>query len=180
MSVLTRLESERLYYVPMDMKFANEVYLGWLNDPEVNRYLEVPKQNFLDDLKKYVQSTIDAGILFWAILKKEGDKHIGNIKIDPINTKHGYGEYGILMGDRNEWGKGYAKEASLAIIDFCFNTLALRKVNLGVIAKNEAAVKLYQNLNFVTEGVYKNHVVLENGYSDVIRMAIFNKTVNYN
>ena len=36
---------------------------------------------------------------------KENCKHIGNIKIDPINKKHGTGEYGIMMGDKDEWGK---------------------------------------------------------------------------
>jgi ribosomal-protein-alanine N-acetyltransferase len=163
----------------MEIEFANDRYLSWLNDPEVNKYLEVPKQNNLADLKKYVQGTIDSNVLFWAIVKKDDGKHIGNIKIDPINTKHGYGEYGILMGDRNEWGKGFAKEASKAIVDFCFNSLNLRKVNLGVVAANKAAVHMYAKLNFVTEGVYRHHVKLENEYCDVIRMAIFNEKIIY-
>lgn len=174
------LESERLYYYPMDLRFANEVYLSWLNDPEVNRYLEVPKENDSESLIAYVKSTMDAKTYFWAIVKKEDNKHIGNIKIDPINTKHGYGEYGILMGDKSEWGKGYAKEASQTIVDFCFSSLSLRKVNLGVIANNIAALKLYQSMGCVTEGVYKHHVKLGNDYCDVIRMAIFNKSINYN
>ena len=163
----------------MDLSFASDAYVSWLNDPEVNEYLEVPKENSLEDLKQYLKSTIDAKILFWAIVKKEDGKHIGNIKIDPINKKHGYGEYGILMGDKSEWGKGFAKEASQTIINFCFNTLSLRKVNLGVVAGNDAAVNLYKKLDFITEGVYKHHVKVGNNYCDVIRMAIFNKTIEY-
>jgi len=179
MKTIPTLESDRLRYIPMSLVFANEVYLSWLNDAEVNRYLEVPKENYLNDLKDYIKTTMEAKNFFWAIVKKDNGKHIGNIKIDPINTKHGYGEYGILMGDKSEWGKGYAKESSITIIDYCFNTLGLRKVNLGVIDKNEAAIKLYKSLNFVTEGVYKKHVKHENEYCDVLRMAVFNKSIKY-
>ena len=146
-----------------------------INDAEVNKYLEVPKENNLSDLIEYVKTTVENRVLFWAITLKETNKHIGNIKIDPLNLKHGFGEYGILMGDRSEWGKGYAKESSVAVIEYCFQTLGLRKINLGVIDKNEAAIKLYKSLNFVTEGVYKKHVRFENDYCDVLRMALFNK-----
>ena len=169
------IQSERLLCVPMNLDFANEVYLSWLNDAEVNKYLEVPKVNNLSDLIEYVKTTVENRVLFWAITLKETNKHIGNIKIDPLNLKHGFGEYGILMGDRSEWGKGYAKESSVAVIEYCFQTLGLRKINLGVIDKNEAAIKLYKSLNFVTEGVYKKHVRFENDYCDVLRMALFNK-----
>ena len=66
-------------------------------------------------------------MLFWAIHLKEGGKHIGNIKIDPVNKRHGLGEYGIMIGDSDEWGKGYAKEASELVIHHCFRDLRLRK-----------------------------------------------------
>jgi [ribosomal protein S5]-alanine N-acetyltransferase len=174
------IESERLLCIPMSLKFANEVYLSWLNDEEVNKYLEVPKENKLTDLTAYIKNAVENHMLFWAIIIKENNKHIGNIKIDPLNLKHGFGEYGILMGDKSEWGKGYAKESSTAVIEYCFQTLGLRKVNLGLLEKNEAAFKLYKSLNFVTEGVYKKHVRFENEYCDVIRMALFNKSNNYN
>ena len=164
----------------MSLNFANQNYLGWLNDAEVNKYLEVPKQNHLNDLVHYVEQCVKSKILFWAIIKKQDSKHIGNIKIDPINTKHGYAEYGILMGDKTEWGKGYAKEASRAVIKYCFDVLQLRKINLGVIEEHTAAYSLYKSLDFVTEGIYKKHIKLESNYCDVIRMAVFNKSINYN
>ena len=44
MSQLIQLESERLIYYPMDIRFANETYLSWLNDAEVNKYLEIKKR----------------------------------------------------------------------------------------------------------------------------------------
>jgi len=104
---------------------------------------------------------------------KETDKHIGNIKIDPIDSKHGYGEYGIMMGDKGSWGQGFAKEASKKVLMYCFETLKLRKVNLGVLKDNFRAVKLYEALGFKKEGVFKEHKIHEGILYDEIRMALF-------
>lgn len=172
-------ESGRLYYEPIAMSHATSDYLGWLNDAEVNKYLEVKKENTLEELRAYIQDALEKKIFFWAIHLKANGKHIGNIKIDPINCKHGTGEYGIMMGDKSEWSKGYAKESSIAVIDFCFGELNLRKMTLGVLEYNVAAVQLYQKLGFTTEGIYKKHVLHDGIYCNILRMALFNPTYKY-
>jgi RimJ/RimL family protein N-acetyltransferase len=126
-------------------------------------------------LKDFLIDVSNQDIYFWAIKDKLDDQHIGNIKIDPINFKHGWGEYGILIGDQSYWGKGVGFEVSNAVIDFCFEgNLKLRKINLGVRAENIAAITLYNKLGFEIEGIYKKHSVTTSGFDDVLRMAIFN------
>jgi RimJ/RimL family protein N-acetyltransferase len=157
------------------MEHCTDDYVRWLNTPEVFKYLETGGNYTIEALRNYLQSVErNPDMLFWAIHTKSNKKHIGNIKIDPINKRHGLGEYGILMGEQSEWGKGYAKEASLLIIDYCFKTLNLRKMTLGVVERNGAAVHLYKSLGFQIEGVYKKHGFYENEYHDVLRMALFN------
>ena len=94
----------------------------------------------------------------------------------PIDYKNGFCEYGILMGDKTQWGKGFAKEASIGVINFCFEKLKLRKVNLGVLIENKRAIKLYNSLGFIREGLFKKHKVFEDGFCDEMRMAIFNNS----
>jgi RimJ/RimL family protein N-acetyltransferase len=150
-------------------------YVNWMNNPDVFRYLETGGNYTLDDLKQYLQTVERTpDILFWAIHLREDQKHIGNIKIDPINKRHNLGEYGIMMGDSSEWGKGYAKEASQLVIEHCFEDLHIRKITLGVVEDNEPALKLYHNLGFCTEGVYQRHGYYSGKLCSVRRMAIFN------
>jgi RimJ/RimL family protein N-acetyltransferase len=85
-----------------------------------------------------------------------------------------------MMGDRSEWGKGYAAEASKAVLDYCFQEAGLRKVTLGVVEENAAAVNLYKKLGFVVEGVYKKHGLYNGHYCDLLRMAIFNPNIHEN
>ncbi len=175
MSFNKTLTSERLIFKPLDSSYCTSQYLQWLNDEEVNCYLEIFEPYSEEQLKQYLDNAENnKNLLFWAIHLKDSNKHIGNIKIDPVNRYHGYGEYGIMMGDRSEWGKGYAAEASKAVLDYCFNQEALRKITLGVVEENTAAVNLYKKLGFETEGFYKRHGFYNGHYCDLLRMAIFN------
>jgi [ribosomal protein S5]-alanine N-acetyltransferase len=169
------LVSERLKLTPLGLDHYSESYVSWLNDPRVNQFMESGGDYTLEKLHDFLKEVETSNILFWAIHLKESHKHIGNIKIDPINLKHRYAEYGIMIGDRHEWGKGYAKEATILVINFCFSKIIdLRKVNLGVHAKNTGAVELYKKIGFNVEGCFKQHVETNDGYDDVFRMAIFN------
>ena len=137
------LESDRLLFRPLSSEFISEEYVNWMNDEEVNRYLESGGDYTIEKLKDFLTEVDRNDILFWAILLKDDGKHIGNIKIDPINTRNKVGEYGIIIGDRFAWGKGFAREASQRIIDYCFSPqLDLRKITLGVVCDNIKAYKL--------------------------------------
>lgn len=172
------LLSERLLLRPLSLEHLSQDYVAWLNDSEVNMYLDSGEGYTIQMLQDYLLNVVKNDIYFWAVHIKETNIHIGNIKIDPINQKHGYGEYGIMMGRKTEWGKGYAKEATELVIDYCFSTLQLRKINLGVVVDNTAAVALYDKLGFQIEGVYKKHGLYNGKYCDSLRMAIFNPNWN--
>ena len=166
------LESERLIFKRVSIEHVSSNYVSWINDPEVNMYLETKGNYTLDLLKSYIEEQYNKEIYFWAIHLKSSNKHIGNIKIDPINEDLNSGEYGILMGDRLNWGKGYAKEATLRIVRYCFEDLGLSKITLGVIQDNINAVKLYEKIGFTIDEVKKNVGVYNNKLCNSLRMSL--------
>lgn len=168
------LHTQRLILKPLSMEHLSQDYVDWLNDEDVYRYLETGGNYNIEMLKEYLTEVVKKDIYFWAIHSKENKFHIGNIKIDPINEKHGLAEYGILLGRKTEWGKGYAQEATLRVIDYCFNKLLIRKITLGVVANNAVAVYLYNKLGFEQEGLLKKQGIYAGKYCDIIRMALFN------
>ena len=177
------LTTARLSLDSVELEDCNRTYLSWLNDEETNQFLESCfVVNTMPTIKKFVSAQIhDLTSLFLAIRIKDTKKHIGNIKIAKIHSYHKTGEYGIMMGDKTEVGKGYAKEASIAIINHAFNEFHLQKVNLGVISENKIAVKLYENLGFKVEGVLRNNYFhMPSGiFYDEIRMGLLKKEWNF-
>ena len=81
------LESERLYFEALSSKHLSQVYVNWLNDTRVNKYLESGGDYALNKLETFLIEQTQKDILFWAIHIKDSKKHIGNIKIDPINLE---------------------------------------------------------------------------------------------
>lgn len=166
------LSSKRLLYHRLSNQHITEDYVDWLNDDDVNIFLETKGNYTLDKLKMYVEEHFKNEIYFWAIHLKDNNKHIGNIKIDPIDNETKSGEYGILMGDKMHWGKGYAKEASFRIIQYCFEELKLSKITLGVIEDNVKAIMLYKKLGFQIDQIKKEVGVYNQKLCNALRMSL--------
>ena len=146
--MIDNLESERLILEPISLKHVSTAYLSWLNDEDTIKYLVTKKGNTLKSLSNYIERHLEKKTVMYAIIIKENKAHIGNIKIDPINELDMSGELGILVGDKNYWGKGYGRESCKLIVQHCFNNINLCQINLGVHPKNKKAVKLYEKLGF--------------------------------
>ena len=173
--VISTIETKRLTLKPLGLDFLSKTYLRWMQDIQVVMHMESGGEDYtFKMLEDYLIKIEKNKIFFWAITLKNTNQHIGNIKIDPIDFRNLSGEYGIMIGDKSTWGKGYAKEASIEVINFCFNELSLRKINLGVISNNQKALSLYKSLGFIEEGRSKKHVLLHDTYTDLVRMALFN------
>jgi len=153
-----KIEGQRIYLKPLSEKNATQEYCAWLNDPVVNKFLETRKTT-IRDLKKYIQKQIeDPNSFFVGIFDKKIDRHIGNIKLEPIDWKRKKAVFGILIGDKNYWGKGIGTEATKLIVNYAFNQMGLQEIELGVIAENLAAIRAYEKVGFETERIEKKAI----------------------
>lgn len=168
------IETGRLVLQPLSLNHLSQDYINWLNDPDVTMYMESGGNYNLEQLRNFLEEQERKDILFWAIHIKESNKHIGNIKIDPINISENSGEYGIMMGDKLEWGKGYAKEASINIINYCFKKIGFSKITLGVVEDNISAVELYIRLGFKIVSKNNNTGMYQGKLCNSIRMVLVN------
>ena len=88
------------------MLHLSNLYLGCLNNSLVYEYLESGGNFIYETLRNYILEANKKNILFCAIYLKINNKHLGNIKFNPMNLKKGWEKYGIIMGDVNRRGKG--------------------------------------------------------------------------
>jgi ribosomal-protein-alanine N-acetyltransferase len=168
------LEGDRVILKPITESFCTQKYLSWLNDPEVYKYLSSGGDFTMDQLVNFVRRKSFEDIFFWAIIVKENYSHIGNIKIDKIDKKDLHGEYGIMIGDKSVWGKGYAAEVSKIVIDYCFNVFGLKEIRLGVHQQNISAIKLYHRLGFEISSLSSRNEVESMNSNYTLRMTLKN------
>jgi RimJ/RimL family protein N-acetyltransferase len=133
---------------------CNTIYLSWLNDPNVNKYLETRwTEQTLEKIISFVSEIhkSDHSILF-AIIYCDNNTHIGNIKLGPIHPHYNYADVSYFIGDCNYWGKGIATEAIKLVKDYAFDVLGLHRVQAGLFEENVGSKKALEKAGFILEG----------------------------
>lgn len=168
------LEGKRMYFREVQSSDVNESYYRWMNDPEVTRYLE---SRFcpisVEGLRKYVAArSEDQDNVFLAIVLKTDDRHIGNIKVGPINWIHRCADVGLLIGEKDCWGQGYATEAIALMTSYAFKTLNLHRLTAGCYAANLGSAKAFLKAGWQQEGLRRSHFFCDGTYVDEILFGI--------
>lgn len=146
-----RIEGERIYLRGLKESDASATYRDWLNNTSVNSYLET-KTTTIDELKHYIKEKDEhLDCLFLGIFLKSDNRHIGNVKLEPINYHTLVGSIGIMIGDKSVWGKGYCTEAIKLILDYSFKKIGLKKILTGILSDNEGAVRCFQRAGFTLD-----------------------------
>lgn len=149
-------------------------YVNWLNDPEVNQYLETRWiVQTPATIKEFVKSQRENNhsILF-AIILNADDRHIGNIKIGPINSHHHNADISYFIGDKNMWNKGIATECINLVSGFGFSEFNLNRIEAGTYAKAIGSWKALEKNGFIREGVFRKKVLCGNDYIDAYRYGL--------
>lgn len=153
---------------------VNENYYSWMNDPEVTRYLESRfYPNSVEQLRDYVTGKLgDRDTVFLAIVLQDSGRHIGNIKLGPINWIHRLADVGLIIGEKECWGKGYATEAIGLITEYAFRKLNLRRLTAGCYAENIGSAKAFIKAGWQQEAVRPGMYNLDGRYVDAILLGI--------
>jgi ribosomal-protein-alanine N-acetyltransferase len=168
------LRSANLLLRALEGSDLDATYLGWLNDPYVNRYLETRFQpQTIETLQSYWQDHRDDPDNPWFAICLLGEcRHIGNIKLGPIQWQHRRADLSLFIGDTSCWGKGYASEAIALIRDWAFLELDLQKLNAGIYAGNLGSLRAFEKCGFALEGTLREEVVSAGQRLDVWRMGL--------
>lgn len=168
---------EKIYLRPIKLSDVNKNYLCWMQNKEVTKYLEsrfFPQS--IKIIKEYIKSVIsNPQTIFFAIIAKEEQKHIGNVKLHRINQIHRFGEISIIIGDKFFWGRGYGADALKTMVKYSFEKLELHKLIANVYSINKASIRAFEKAGFKKEGVLKQHCLSENKYIDIVMLGIINE-----
>lgn len=130
--------------------------IRWLNDPEIMRYSEQRHQHHTQFSQiNYVNSYKD-GSHIWAIHRLDVKKHIGNLTAT-YDAPNRLADVGILIGEADQWGRGYGAEAWNAACSWLLGDGDVRKLEAGCMRSNEAMMKIIRKSGFKQEGERANH-----------------------
>lgn len=160
----TPLKTPRILLRTLEPADVGPHYLAWLSDPDITRFLEIrfsPVRS-IDELVSFVQSAnASADSLLLGIFLRKGARHIGNIKLGPVQRDHQRAEIGFLIGERDCWGQGYASEAIAALSQYGLDFLGLGKIKAGCYATNAGSAKALLKAGFIHEATVSSDVIFD-------------------
>lgn len=168
------LRGSKVYLRPLERADLNETYLGWLNDVEVTRYLETGAfPTTMQDLEKFYQGvTGSRSEVIFAIADGKSHRHIGNVKLGPIDWVHRRAMFGIMIGEKKYWGTGAGEEVTRLMVEYAFYRLNLRRIGLVVFEEHRPAVRCYEKIGFKVEGCLREQMFHEGKYKNDLYMGL--------
>ena len=172
------IETERLILRNIDLQ-DTDTFLEYRNDPIVAKYQSWEPTLNRKQVRDFIRGLQTHKIgepgkwnqIVW-ILKKNM-VHIGDcaLKVQEDNMQ---AELGFTLS-RNYQGKGYAYEATGALINYAFEELNLHRVFSITDCKNASAIKLLKNLGMRQEGHYIENIFFKGAWGDEYQFAILQK-----
>lgn len=125
--------------------------------------------------KQWIENTIfNSKDVKLAVCLVENDKHIGNVYMTNINEINRSCVSHVLIGEKEYWGHGYAREALLLAIDYMFNERNIHRIQANVLVSNVASLKMHEKCGYKQEGTLREAVYKNGKYQDQYVLALVN------
>lgn len=157
---------ERVSLLPLERGRHLENAYRWLNDPEATAHVHAnlgvtwrQEEEFFDRAETRREDDF-----VWGIHDETG-RHIGIIGLHGINRIHRCGTGGILIGERDAWGRGYASESIRLRSTFAFRQLGLNRIDGHTF--NPAMRRVYEKCGYHHEGTARRRFWRDGHWHDV-------------
>ncbi len=154
------IETERLLLREIDYTDANDLF-EMDSDPEVHLFIENKPVKTIDEITKGIEiikmQYKKNGIARWAVVDKISNECVGwsGLKYynQPINNHNNFYDLGYRF-KKKHWGKGFATESSIAILNYGFRNLDINSIYAITDPNNTISKKVLSKLGFVFQETF--------------------------
>ena len=166
------LEIGNVYLRELRSEDRNE-YFNWINDRKlVNFNSSFRPVSWSEHCQWFESIASQNETHIFSIISKKDDVLIGSCSLRNIFQQAKNAELQIRIGVQYYRNKGYGTSAIKLLLQFGFLDLNLKRIYLNVFSNNLAAIKSYEKVGFIKEGLKRKAVFIEGKYLDVLMMSI--------
>lgn len=171
MQELPRITGDRVALRPITDADTDHI-VAWRNTPSVMQNF-IFRQTFTPEMhRNWLVTKVATGQVVQYIIEDKADgRPVGSVYYRDIDPANHSAEYGIFIGEENARGKGFGTETARLFTEFGFTVLGLHRISLRLLAENLPARRSYEKAGFAEEGLFRDMVLLDGRYRDVVFMA---------
>ncbi|MBS1723608.1 MAG: GNAT family N-acetyltransferase [Armatimonadetes bacterium] len=171
-------EGELVRLVPLDYDRHFENVVRWVNDPEVTQWVIVgdfPLTKFAEqEWFERAAKASETEIVF--AIETLGGKHIGSSGVHHVSFRHSNCTTGSLIGEKDEWGKGYGTDAARVRARYCFEVLGLQTLYTAFLDGNDRSRRMSEKNGYRECGRFPKRYWKRGAFRDEISMVLERET----
>jgi len=155
-------------------------FLTWFNDQEVSQYIglylpmtEMAEEKYIEELGA-TRARSSAQFVMEAI-EGASVKSIGTCGLHEIDSKDRKAVFGMVIGEKDYWGKTYGTEAARLLINYGFRQLNLHRISSTALAFNERSIRLHKKVGFQEEGRLREAMFKNGQYHDLVQFGLLSQ-----
>lgn len=161
------IETEGLILRRFNYTDDEDMLQYWVADERIQSLYSEPVYTTKDEVKglldKYIGSYDKDDYYRWAIIEKKSNKCIGQIAYFLVDNKNHFAEIEYCIGTEFQC-KGYATEATKAIIEYGFKKINLHKVQICTKTINQPSKRVIEKCGLTYEGTMRDFFYMNGEY----------------
>lgn len=167
------LEGHRVLLRPFGVSDITPTYLNWLQDPGVMRFSNQRfRTHTAETCQAYLNSFKCSPNYFLAICDRDTEVMLGTMTVYR-NIHHGTADIGIMVGDRQVWGRGIGADAFGIVVTTLLDSREIRKVTAGTLAVNIGMICIMERVGMHLEATRHAQEMIEGVPVDIVYYAKF-------
>lgn len=168
------INGERISLRAIQRKDSDRI-LNWVNNSELRNLTGgiYPVSDIEHEIW-FKDKALEKTNKLFGIEKRDEKALIGIIGFNNTDFINRSTEVYIYLGEPLYWGKGMGTEALQLMTNFAFEELNLHRLFLTVFSYNSRAIKSYEKVGFIKEGVLRDSIYKSGKYYDKVIMSIIN------
>ena len=152
-------ESDHISFVEVSELLVKD-YLSMVNDNEnVNRFIGGKTKSITEEQElAWVREKIEEKAPIYSMIEKKSGRFIGNIELMGMTDSEG--ELGIAINGEMQ-NQGFGTEAVLALLQYGFGHLGLKRIFLRTKTDNDRAIHVYEKCGFVEYDNTDSYISME-------------------
>ncbi|PWU07159.1 MAG: hypothetical protein C5B43_00765 [Verrucomicrobia bacterium] len=168
MGPIPRIKTERLLLRPFCL-YDVKPYFALITDPNVLQGTDMPHELEEGTIREWIIGHSDfwqrRRELFLLATNLETREIVGSVSLFTYD-RHNKADLGYWIAYK-EWGKGYATEATRAVVKFAFRTMKLHRLEANHLVRNPSSGNVLTKIGFQYEGMSRDSYLKDGVYEDL-------------
>lgn len=161
------ITTDRLILRRFEYSDDDSMLRNWIADEKIQSMYSEPvystKEEVKELLDKYIGSYERPDYYRWAVIEKVSGECIGQIAYFLVDSKNHFAEIEYCIGAEFQC-RGYATEATKAVIAFGFDRINLHKVQICTKTINKPSRRVIEKCGFTYEGTLRDYFFMNGEY----------------